>query len=682
MIWIWLKDENARCAEFTTTFIGDDKNVILKIAARDKYAVYLNGQYVCNGRGIHDTPMHKSVAEFDLTPFVREGENTILIESAYVHVEPEAFPMPTALAFEVVSNGEILARSDKSTKAREPKRFAAGDVINDMLGHSLTYDFTAKEGDWEDCRLVDTGCIETPKRIQNVTLTPPLSSTIVAQGIFALQGGNSVAQKMQAAWTCTKRFLEMTGQERTVAADLHKPVRFSAQGGDGVFVIADVGFETTGSLTFSVCVDKPCKAYLGWGEHLVDLRVRTEINGVGHDRNFAQAVILNAGENNLDAYLERIGGRYLCLFVESDTLTVARLSIREAQYPFKKPQKDFGDRLLNRIYEVARRTLELCAHEYYEDCPWREQGLYADGSYQMLFGYHAFEEYEFPRESLRLMAYASRKDGFVELRTPMYSGFTIPAHSAHWLWSLVANAEADFDETFVREMLPYAEKILETFERRTNALGITVFVEPEYWNWHDWIPGLGTDDFIRDHYIREDADGVMTAIVCRLAKGVALLEEKCGNAQKAAQFSRYAKDLQGKIENFYDEKTGLYASFIRENGKEGFHAYTQAMVALATDLPKERAAYICECLKNPTGKMYDVGLGTLVWKYDAILKYERNPAWCVEDICRIFAPMVFSGATSFWETPYGEADFLDAGSLCHAWASVACYIFDKYLPKK
>lgn len=682
MIWIWLKEKEARCAEFTTPFTYTGGKANLKIAARDKYAVYVNGNYVCNGRGIHDVPAHKSVAQFDLTPFLKNGENNLLIESTYVHVEPEAFPMPSAVAFEVVAEDKILARSDKDTLCRQPKRFCTGDMINDMLGLSLRYDFTAQEEDWQTCRVVETGCLETPKRIQNVTLASPLPSTIVAQGVFAYQGGNTVAQKMQDAWMCTKRFLQMTGKERTQAADLKEPVTFKGDNGDGIFVIADLGLETTGLITFSVTVDKPCRAYLGWGEHLVDLRVRTEINGVGHDRNFAQEFFFKAGENNLDAYLERIGGRYLCLFVETDTLTVKKLSIREAQYPFKKPERDFGDRLLNKIYDVSRRTLELCAHEYYEDCPWREQGLYADGSYQMLFGYSAFEEYEFPRESLRLMAYASRKDGFVELRTPMYSGFTIPAHSAHWLWSLVANAEADFDEAFVKEMLPYAEKILSSFQKRTNETGITVFVEPEYWNWHDWIPGLGTDDFIRTEYIPEDADGVMTAIICRLAKGIADLEEKCGNAKKAEELREYSLELQEKIENFYDEEKGLYASFIRQNGKEGYHAYTQAMVILAKDLPKEKAAYICDCLKNPDGKMYDVGLGTLVWKYDAIIKCENNPAWCVEDICRIFSPMVFGGATSFWETPYGEADFLDAGSLCHAWASVACHIFTKYLPQK
>jgi len=133
---------------------------------------------------------------------------------------------------------------------------------------------------------------------------------------------------------------------------------------------------------------------------------------------------------------------------------------------------------------------------------------------------------------------------------------------------------------------------------------------------------------------------------------------------------------------FYDEEKGLYASYVREEGgKEGYHAYMQALVVLAKDLPKAKAERICRALKNPRGVMEDVGFGTLVWKYEAIIKTTGDVAWCVDDICERCGNMIFSGATSYWETPFGEADFDDAGSLCHAWTSVACYLFDKYLPQ-
>jgi len=43
--------------------------------------------------------------------------------------------------------------------------------------------------------------------------------------------------------------------------------------------------------------------------------------------------------------------------------------------------------------------------------------------------------------------------------------------------------------------------------------------------------------------------------------------------------------------------------------------------------------------------------------------------------------MLLTGATSFYETAKGAADFEGGGSLCHAWASVPAYIYARYLLK-
>ncbi len=680
MIWIWIKNQEERCAEFLTEFFYQGGNAVLRIAARDKFAVYVNGEYVYHGRGIHDVPMRKVVTDVDITARLRQGNNELRIESAYVHVEKEAYPMPSAIAFEVSVDGNVVARSDENTLCRKGSYFSAGEVVTGMLGRSLWYDFTAKGDDWEKSTLVQTNCRETPRQIPLLTTGKPLPSTIVAQGIFAYRDGEKVGQKMQRAWLSSLRFAEMTGKNRTVYANLPESVRFSAEGGDGVFVVADVGFETSGVISFCLTVEKDCKAYIGWGEHLSDLRVRTEID----DRNFAQAFTLKAGKNDFDGYLERIGGRYLCLFVESDAVTVQRLSVREVNYPFKRPKKDFGDRLLNKIYETGRRTLDLCAHEYYEDCPWREQGHYSDAHYQMLFGYTAFEEFALPRESLRLVAYAKRADDLVELRSPMGNDFTIPVHTAQWLLGVCENAEVDYNEQFILEILPFAEKMFRAFQKRTNDVGITVFTEKEYWNWHDWTAGLegGEQLFMRTQPLPEDGDCLLTAFICKAAQGFAKIEARIGNEGKAQKYAAYAAELADKLENFYDEEKGLYASYVRKStGKEGYHAFTQSFVAITKELPQARAERICACMKAPQGIMEDVGFGTLVWKYEAIIRWTGDVAWCVDDICKRCGEMLFSGATSYWETPYGEADFDDAGSLCHAWTSVACYIFDKYLPQ-
>jgi hypothetical protein len=38
--------------------------------------------------------------------------------------------------------------------------------------------------------------------------------------------------------------------------------------------------------------------------------------------------------------------------------------------------------------------------------------------------------------------------------------------------------------------------------------------------------------------------------------------------------------------------------------------------------------------------------------------------------------MLEQGATSFWETAKGEADFSGAGSLCHGWSALPIYYYE------
>ena len=65
-------------------------------------------------------------------------------------------------------------------------------------------------------------------------------------------------------------------------------------------------------------------------------------------------------------------------------------------------------------------------HEHYEDCPWREQALYAmDSRNQMLCGYYVFQNKEFAASSLRLLALGQREDGLLELCAPARVGVTL-----------------------------------------------------------------------------------------------------------------------------------------------------------------------------------------------------------------------------------------------------------------
>ena len=45
------------------------------------------------------------------------------------------------------------------------------------------------------------------------------------------------------------------------------------------------------------------------------------------------------------------------------------------------------------------------------------------------------------------------------------------------------------------------------------------------------------------------------------------------------------------------------------------------------------------------------------------------------EIAQRWGRMLFSGASTFWETDKGLHDFDGAGSLCHGWSAVPIYIY-------
>lgn len=687
------KEEKAKKAE-------NIKNAVLKIYSDFRYAAYINGKFVLNAQFV-DAAGVKTYAERDVSEFLHDGENevyVVIFHMALDHQVIRAAEKPF-VAFEITRGNETIVKSDEKTLCRVSKNYLPGDIITFQIGEGYNYDFCAAAGEWEPAELLPSDFIEKKRPILNCEISAPAESVVAAQGEFVYNGtkigddfkGEPCGKVFSECYMLGERFSAMTGEDRieraalkyeNEAAENIKPLKFTAVKRenspikpDGVFVLVDLKRESCGYLTFSLNVKSDCKAAVCWGEHLADLRVRSGVDG----RNFAFGFNLKKGENVFDDYILRLGLRYLCLFVESDEVTIKRLTVRETRYPFNVIKKDFGDGLLNEIYKIGRRTLELCAHDHYEDCPWREQALYGmDSRNQMLFGYGAFNEYDFARASLKMFADSLRPDGLVELCPPSRAGITIPSFTLYWIIAVCENAEADYNERFISEILPFAEKAINEFIARTGEKGVTLFVQPEFWNFHEWREGLDGGEIWRKKVCEPDYDCILTAL-CAIAVGkLAALFESRGEKQKAEKYKTSAQKIRGALESFYDDEKGFYASYINVKGqKKGYHEYTQAMVLCAGAAKGERAEKLINALKNGNAALIKTTYSAMLMKYVAIADFDGDYEWCVKNVKDVFGKAVLSGATSFYETEYGEADFCDAGSLCHGWSAVACYVLDK-----
>ena len=673
MNWIWSKD-NDPYVEFKVDFAKKSGNYALYISASFRYAAYINGAPVAFFQ-YADTQKYKSVDCIDITKYLKSGKNTLYVEACQTLGDfALRREMKAGLAFRIEEDGKILVQSDNRTLCRVHEHYEIGDIITPQIGYGWKYNFQNKNTAWSNAIVCQNDFCEVERPIPLLKVKKPVIGEIIAQGVFRYNGGITSAAKMQQAWMKTLNYSNMTNKSKLMSTFQNEPILFKANQGDGIFVIVDMNCEVSGYLCFLIKSDIECNCIIGWGEHLSDLRVKTECEG----RNFACEYRLMKGINSFKGLLQRIGCRYLCLFVETQNIEILSLNVLEVVYPFHLKKKRFNDRLLEKIYETGRRTLLLCAHEHYEDCPWREQALYGmDSRNQMLFGYGAFGETDLPKASLRLFARTLRADGLIELCAPARTYFTIPSFSVFYILAVVELLEYKFDVEFAKELIETVENILEIFIRRTGEFGVCAFVEPQYWNFYEWAEGLDGGAFNRENDIPISVDAILTALVSKAAQGLVWLEQCLERSEKARRYTLYNEKLYEAIENFYVSEKAVYASFIRSGEKVGFHQYTQAALLYAGLVPEERRNSICKKVKN-VDNLIPMTFATYSLKYDAIMDVDGDLDFCVSEICDVFGSQIYRGATTYWETLNGYKDFNEAGSLCHGWSAVACYFFDKY----
>ncbi len=433
----------------------------------------------------------------------------------------------------------------------------------------------------------------------------------------------------------------------------------------------DAGQESVGFLNLDFEVPEECDVLIGYGEHLEDLRVRSSIK----KRNFAVSYHAKAGRNQFFNPFLRLGMRYLQIHIASKTGTIYEAGIRCTYYPLNIAPNTIADALHHKIYDASIRTLHMCMHEHYEDCPWREQSLYTfDSRVQMLCGYYAFGEYTFPRESLRLFAKSLREDGTLELCAPGIIPITIPSFTTIYIRQLKEYLDYSGDAAFIREVFDYARKIVEKLEERIDDTGlIPCFAGNQYWNFYEWKEGLAGEEYFTENPPYECPLNAFASdsfyCFARLCEAV--------QPELAAHYDALHNKLNEQLHKaFFDADRNVYLS--RQNDYDRpLHAFTQALALYVGAVPENvKAAVVKNMLSD---RMIPCTLSASIYEYDVLLQIgDSYREYVRKEVESIWGKMLYAGATTFWETDLGHADFHNAGSLCHGWSAVPIYLYGKY----
>lgn len=665
---------------------------LFAVTADSDYALFV-GERLVTGRQYADYPFYKVYDRVDITDALSDGENTLTIVGFCANEDTSTYKkgMP-GIAYALWEDACELFHTSEETRMAQHPCYKSGrvDKVTGQLGFSFEYDGRNPEPTWETPVVTQTFDTLYPRPVEKLVWKPATEGKMLAHGSFREGAGyQSMGARMQIASLSMqeRRYFDvpMHAGESLVSTYPTRPTgkaEFSltrTDGEDGVWCVIDIGREEAGMLTLDIELPTEAEVMIGWGEHLDDLRVRTEIG----PRNFACRITLPAGRTKFVHPFLRMGCRYLELHVYAESALLRQAAIIPTDYPVTDHVAfHCADTMHNRIYETCLRTLLLCMHEHYEDCPWREQALYTmDSRNQMLCGYYTFREKRFAKASLRLLGLSIRDDDTLELCAPAKVIITIPSFCAVYavqLWEYVLYTG---DVAFGREMLPVVERLCGKFVTRTAENGLLpLFPEKEYWNFYEWQPGLAGSIGTEDTDITYDLPlcGFVTMAYDCLAKLCAVL----GEADKQAKWSGHAEAMKAAAHKaFYDTEAHRYYSFIRVHTNERFHLsqLSNALAIYSGICPENCMDEALETLAHDA-EMIPVTFSHSIFRYDALMRRpEKYARFVFGEIADKWGEMLHQNATTFWETSLGKTDFGHAGSLCHGWAAIPTYLYFRYL---
>ena len=675
--WIWTQAVTGvnRYADFLVDFEANEY-AVLRIAAANDYITYLNGAYV--GSGAYPSYKEKKYYDEIVLP-VEKGKNRLAIVGYVANaVFNTCVKDDRGICFEIVSDrGRWI--SDERVLCRESKRFISGETVKLTVGYSVVADLNADDV-WMKTQADAVGfapafCVEDTVGLQKRPIAK-LShkekkfGRICAQGVFAYAEGKDVSERMQNAYLSAKKLYAIT--ENFPCA----PLVFRAEKGardDGVYLVIDLGEESTGYFTVDIETETSLKIDYSWGEHLGDLRVSSEI-GTKYCGSFWTA----AGGNEYTEYFRRIGLRYLMLYIHGFAFTFRGAGIVPCYYPVKKKTYRADGIFEKKLHETGIRTLQCCMHEHYEDCPWREQSQYTmDMRNQLLAGYYVFDNPEFARASIFLAADKPLPEGGLPMTQPCDSEVFIPNFSLVYAVIVDEYAQYTGDCSALPCLLLKIEKILEYYESKLENGLLKNDFGKNAWNFFEWASGLSNP-----YWAQSRCETYSFAFPNQAF--LIMAEEAFLNCLKRlGQTDERRKNLLGLLrrsaERFYDEKDGVYHTYLADGKTWHKCEYTQALAVCAKVAGGKRKESLCSLLAAKENGLVKLTLSDYLYKYEALMASSSDYKQHIKkEMEVVWGNMLFDGATAFYEVEEGRYAFGGAGSLCHGWSAIPVYFYQKY----
>ncbi|MBS1369675.1 MAG: alpha-L-rhamnosidase [Lentisphaeria bacterium] len=404
------------------------------------------------------------------------------------------------------------------------------------------------------------------------------------------------------------------------------------------------------------------KISLGWAEALMteEKEVRAKADRTGWRDRFFFGIydhFLPDGRDRMAFWTAWYrAGRFVSLEIATgeEPLRIDRFLLEEFRYPLEfESSFESGCPDLDRLAALSRRTLEMCSHDTFMDCPYYEQLMYlGDTRIQALLTLAVSRDGRLVEKALRMFAAGQLGSGLFQSRYPSRVTQVIPTFSPFFIGMLEDYARWR-GGPLVAELLPAARRVADAYERWAGADGLVSV--PRTWCFVDWAAGWPAG-------VPPEAErglsGIVNALYLYGLGSLANLYELTGDAVMAGYFRCRASALaDAVIRVFWREKRGLFAD-TADGGS--FSEHMQILMLLSDTLPEPVeeacAAGLCGSEELTRATVY-----FSFYLFEAYRKLNRPDLF--DRRLGVFREMDSLGLATLLEEPEPSR------SDCHAWSA-------------
>ena len=647
--WIMADDRPTKPQfyNFSKEFEAPDKaRLEASICGDTRYALYLNGNLVCEGpcqgsayRTFYETE--------DLTPYLTTGKNTLVAKVMYV------------------TEGHFISTFRSYAPAFWFDGKLTADGVTTTLGTDASWSCTREDA----CSLEQgTDCyISIPpyEHWSGASVRTPIACIQSFEPDFDRACFDECG--------INQKYIMFPRTLPAMQTEEYRPLQ-AVRSGKG-FVEYDATSYTTAKLRFAF----KAKA----GSHIklmfAECYRQTDQNGThykglrdGYNQPTAflygcyDTVVATGEEQVFEPFWYR-SFRFVRVECDDPTLEITAFDYAFYHYPLDAAGTfTCSDPRYNKMWEISRHTVLCCMHEMYVDCPYYEQQQYdMDSALEMLFTLRMSMDDRMPIKSLTDFAHSQLPSGLLQANYPSIKTQIIPNFTLFWILMLrdymrYCGTSAE-NIKLLRSMIGTAAHALDGFDAYVLPNGLVG--NTPYWHFVDWVPGWsgGIPSGNPDEPIT-----VSTLMYAAALKAAAELYEMLGRSGTALDYRRKAEDaISAAYAHCYDKKAGLFRNKPSVNE---YSQHTTLWAILSGAVQGKEAGELIDRTFNAKTPVAVCTFSMSHYMFRALELADRYDAYAKRQI-EGWEKMLDLHCTTWCENPD------DPRSECHGWSSAPIYEF-------